>query len=58
MTNRYVDRRSFLRTALLGGTALGLAAPRLSWADVVTGKPASGKIGDFKISLAQWSLNK
>jgi sugar phosphate isomerase/epimerase len=58
MTNRYVDRRSFLRAALLGGTALGLAAPRLSWADVVTGKPASGKIGDFKISLAQWSLNK
>jgi sugar phosphate isomerase/epimerase len=57
MTNRNVDRRNFLRAALLGGAALGLG-PRLSWAGTVTGKPASGKIGEFKISLAQWSLNK
>ncbi len=33
----------------------GLARAR---ADEPTGKPEAGKIGDFKISLAEWSLHK
>jgi sugar phosphate isomerase/epimerase len=53
-----LDRRSFLRGALAGGAALGLGL-RPTWAapDEPTGKPAAGKIGDFKISLAEWSLH-
>ena len=35
---------------LSGRTTFGLAD--------VTGQPAAGKIGDFKISLAEWSLHK
>ncbi|MFM7593277.1 MAG: sugar phosphate isomerase/epimerase, partial [Isosphaeraceae bacterium] len=43
---------------------LGLAAAispmlgHLALAADESGKPAAGKIGDFKISLAQWSLHK
>jgi sugar phosphate isomerase/epimerase len=50
-------RREFLHTALGAGAVL---APgfRPSSAVDVTGKPASGRIGDFKISLAEWSLHK
>jgi sugar phosphate isomerase/epimerase len=52
------DRRSFLRGTLAGGAALGLGL-RPTWArlDEPTGKPSAGKIGDFKISLAEWSLH-
>src|SRR4051794_39343333 len=51
------SRRQFVRGALAGGAALGLGL-RPSWAADVSGKPAAGKIGDFKISLAEWSLHQ
>lgn len=57
MTTRNVDRREFLRTALIGGAALGMSS-RSTWAADVSGMPSSGRIGDFKISLAEWSLHK
>jgi sugar phosphate isomerase/epimerase len=55
-------RRDFVRGAVAGGAALGLGAfgfePRaLAFAEP-TGEPPAGKIGDFKISLAEWSLHK
>ena len=52
-----LNRRNFLGGAVAAGAALGLGL-RPAWADGVTGKPAPGKIGDFKISLAEWSLHK
>lgn len=57
MTHAHLDRRSFLRGALAGSAALSLGL-RPTWAADVTGKPKPGKIGDFKISLAEWSLHK
>ena len=51
-----IDRRRFLQGVAAGASALGLGL-RPTWAAEVTGKPASGKIGDFKISLAEWSLH-
>ena len=39
------------------GLGLGLSG-RSAFAADVTGKPQPGKIGDFKISLAEWSLHK
>ena len=50
------DRRTLLRTGLAGAASLALGV-RPGFAADVTGKPASGKIGDFKISLAEWSLH-
>ncbi len=52
-------RRGFLRSTLAGGVGigLGLRAARAQAAEV-TGRPGAGKIGDFKISLAEWSLHK
>lgn len=53
-----IDRRSFLQTTTALGLG-GLLRPGFALAaDQPTGKPAAGKIGDFKISLAQWSLHK
>jgi L-ribulose-5-phosphate 3-epimerase len=52
-----VSRRGFCRGVLAGGTALALSAGTTPAADNA-GKPASGKIGDFKISLAEWSIHK
>ena len=51
------NRRMFLKTAAAGVAAweLGLRGVR---ADEPTGAPAAGKIGDFKISLAEWSIHK
>lgn len=46
----------FLRTSIAGGLALASGVGS-SWAAEVSGQPAAGKIGDFKISLAQWSLH-
>jgi L-ribulose-5-phosphate 3-epimerase len=57
MKSSHPNRRTFLQGALAGGAALGLGL-RPSWAAAVSGKPGPGKIGDFKISLAQWSLHK
>jgi L-ribulose-5-phosphate 3-epimerase len=52
-----LTRRSILRGALAGGALLTGGAIR-SWADEPIGKPGAGKIGDFKISLAEWSLHR
>lgn len=53
------SRRDFVRGTLTGAAAMALGLrPGFSLAADVTGKPAAGKIGDFKISLAQWSLHK
>lgn len=51
------NRREFVRSALAGSAMLGLGL-RPAFAGQVLGQPQAGKIGDFKISLAQWSLNK
>ncbi len=52
------DRRGFLRQSAAGALALSLAPWRLVAAADVSGNPPAGKIGDFKISLAEWSLHK
>lgn len=51
-------RRDFVKGAIAGAAAIGLGGLP-SWArlDDPTGKPRAGKIGDFQISLAQWSLH-
>ena len=56
MIHPSIDRRRFLQGVVAGASALGLGL-RPGLAAEVTGKPASGKIGDFKISLAEWSLH-
>jgi L-ribulose-5-phosphate 3-epimerase len=54
-----MSRRKFVRGALSGGAVLGFGIDlRPSWAAGVSGQPSAGKIGDFKISLAEWSLHK
>ena len=54
-----IARRDLLKGAVAGAAALGLGFDlRSARADEVVGKPALGKIGDFKISLAEWSLHK
>lgn len=59
MSDRSATRRSFLQGALAGGAALGLGlGARPARAVDVGGKPEAGKIGDFQISLAEWSLHK
>ena len=57
MSSSQFSRRDFLGATVAGGALLSLGSP-LALADEPTGKPAAGKIGDFKISLAQWSLHK
>src|SRR5512135_56516 len=58
MFDTAMTRRNFVRGALAGGAALGLGVNlRPTWAADVTGRPSAGKIGDFKISLAEWSLH-
>ena len=53
-----IGRRQFLGGALASGLAFG-AGLRPTWAlGDESGKPAAGPIGDFKISLAEWSLHK
>jgi sugar phosphate isomerase/epimerase len=58
MTPFHLDRRTFLGS-LIGASAagLGLAPARAMADDDHVGKPAPGRIGDFKISLAEWSLH-
>lgn len=51
-----MTRRELSRLSL--AAALAPALPRGLFAADESGKPAAGKIGDFKISLAQWSLHK
>jgi sugar phosphate isomerase/epimerase len=57
MIDRDISRRDWMRASFAGAAALGFYG-RAAWADEPTGKPASGRIGDFKISLAEWSLHK
>ncbi len=57
MIHPSIDRRRFLQGVVAGASALGLGL-RSGLAADVTGKPTAGKIGDFKISLAEWSLHK
>ncbi|HEX8201451.1 MAG TPA: sugar phosphate isomerase/epimerase family protein [Isosphaeraceae bacterium] len=58
MERRGIDRRQFLGRTLAAGAALGLG-PLPRWASAaVSGQPEAGKIGDFKISLAEWSLHR
>jgi L-ribulose-5-phosphate 3-epimerase len=56
MSHSSIDRRRFLQGVAAGAGALGLGL-RPSFGADVTGKPAAGKVGDFKISLAEWSLH-
>ena len=57
MTNLPLNRRMFLEATAAGAALWGLGS-RGARADEPTGKPEAGKIGDFKISLAEWSLHK
>src|SRR4051812_7400773 len=56
MNESLLNRRDCLSWAILGGASLGLGL-RAARAAEPTGKPGPGKIGDFKISLAEWSLH-
>jgi sugar phosphate isomerase/epimerase len=59
MSDLTIPRRTFIRGALASGAALGLGLrPGRLLAEPVSGKPDAGKIGDFKISLAEWSLHR
>ncbi len=58
MNKTSISRRLFLEGAIAGGAMMSLSS-RLRAATVEgSGKPEAGKIGDFKISLAEWSLHK
>ncbi len=57
MESSQINRRMFLEGAVAGGALLSLGT-RGALAAEPTGKPEAGKIGDFKISLAEWSLHK
>jgi hypothetical protein len=54
-----LSRRGFVCGALAGGAALRLGLGQSGvWGAEATGKPKAGMIGDFKISLAEWSIHK
>jgi sugar phosphate isomerase/epimerase len=60
MSGRPISRRGFVQGALAGGALLGMGGLRPvlgAWADT-SGKPKAGKIGDYQISLAEWSLHR
>jgi L-ribulose-5-phosphate 3-epimerase len=57
MSAASLNRRQFLEGSLACGVLLG-AGGALDVPAQQSGKPGAGKIGDFKISLAEWSLNK
>jgi L-ribulose-5-phosphate 3-epimerase len=52
-----MSRRLFLEGTVASGALVALGSHTALAADE-SGKPAAGKIGDFKISLAEWSLHK
>ncbi len=52
-----MNRRVFLEGVIAGGALLGVGST-LALASDVTGRPKAGPIGDFKISLAEWSLHR
>jgi sugar phosphate isomerase/epimerase len=57
MNEASMSRRVFLEGTVASGALLSLGARPAALADG-TGKPEAGKIGDFKISLAEWSLHR
>jgi sugar phosphate isomerase/epimerase len=57
MSDPRLSRRQFVQFTLGAGAALGLGV-RPTWGAEVSGRPKAGKIGDFKISLAEWSLHR
>jgi sugar phosphate isomerase/epimerase len=57
MSRPSLSRRRFLQGSLASGAMLSLAG-RAAWALDVSGQPQAGPIGDFKISLAEWSLHR
>jgi L-ribulose-5-phosphate 3-epimerase len=57
MSEASMSRRLFLETTVASGALLSMGTSLALAADP-TGKPEAGKIGDFKISLAEWSLHK
>ena len=57
MSEARMSRRLFLEGTVASGALMGLGSHAAVAADE-SGKPAAGKIGDFKISLAEWSLHK
>ena len=56
MSVQNYSRRQLGRLGLAAAVAPALS--RFATAADESGKPAAGKIGDFKISLAEWSLHK
>jgi len=58
MLDATVNRRQFLEGSLACAALLSPRGTRDVPAQQTSGKPEAGKIGDFKISLAEWSLNK
>jgi L-ribulose-5-phosphate 3-epimerase len=52
-----VSRRHFLEGTVAGGLAIGLGGS-MAEAKAATSVLAPGKTGDFKISLAEWSLHR
>jgi sugar phosphate isomerase/epimerase len=57
ISDRDQNRRGFLRQTLAAGAVASLGG-RYATAAEVTGQPQAGPIGDFKISLAEWSLHR
>ncbi len=57
MSEMPLNRRVFLEATAAGAALWGLGG-RVARADEPTGNPQGGKIGDFKISLAEWSIHK
>jgi sugar phosphate isomerase/epimerase len=57
MNEAGISRRVFLEATVASGAFVSLGSPQAVAADV-SGKPEAGKIGDFKISLAEWSLHR
>src|ERR1700722_6443695 len=57
MKDATMSRRLFLGGTVASGTLLTLGS-RVALAAAESGKPAPGTIGDFKISLAEWSLHR
>ena len=51
------DRRRFLKGSLLGTLAAAGLPGLAARAEDSVGKPPAGRIGEFKISLAEWSLH-
>ncbi len=58
MNSASMSRRLFLEQARSPAGPCSASARAWALAADDSGKPAAGKIGDFKISLAEWSLHK